>query len=142
MTDTVTAAAAAVDYDAWVNGDDGDPIPQSSAPTSIRTIVDLLDIRPGISVLEIGTGTGYSSALLAEVVGPSGRVVSIDVDQELVERAADLHQRAGHQQVEIHTADGFAGWPAVAPYDRIIGWTTPHVVPQAWVEQVADGGII
>jgi len=134
---------AGIDYDYWTTDPHtGDPIPQSSSPTRIAEMVALVDIEPGMRVLEIGTGTGYTAAVLAETVGPSGHVVSLDVDRELVARAAELHQRAGNSHVEIHVIDGTKGWETGAPYDRIIGWTTPHVLPEQWVQQSADGAVI
>lgn len=142
MTDLVTATLAAVDYDAWVTTDDGDRIPQSSAPHTIEAMLRLLDVRPGQRVMEIGTGSGYTGALLAHAVGQAGRVVSLDVDAQLVERAAERHEQAGNRHVEVHGTDGFAGWPTGGPYERIVGWATPHVLPRAWVDQAANDGVI
>ncbi|MFB9904234.1 protein-L-isoaspartate O-methyltransferase family protein [Allokutzneria oryzae] len=87
-------------------------------------------------------GSGYSSALLASTVGPAGRVTSIDIDPGLVQRASALHARAGNAHVQVHASDGFLGWTPTAPYERIVGWTTPHVLPAAWVEQAAEGAVI
>lgn len=132
-----------VDYEYWTTDPHtGDPIPQSSSPARIGEMVSLADIQPGMRVLEIGTGTGYTAAVLAEAVGPSGYVVSLDVDQELVARATELHRLAGNVHVEIHEVDGTQGWKPGAPYDRIIGWTTPHVIPEEWVRQSAHGAVI
>lgn len=142
MTDSVAAAAAAVDYDTWVKTDDGGTIPQSSAKKRIGSILEVLDVQLGANVMEIGTGSGYSSAVLSRLVGRDGRVVSIDVDAALVKRAGALHEQAGHRNVEVYAADGFAGWELNAPFDRIVAWTTPHVLPEAWVAQTAPGGVI
>jgi protein-L-isoaspartate(D-aspartate) O-methyltransferase len=141
VTDTVAAAAAAVDYDSWVMTDDGHPIPQSTTDYLIHNMLVLLGVAPGSRILEIGTGSGYSGAVIAKAVG-DGHLVSIDIDAGLVERAAGLHQKANHTNVEVHAADGFLGWVPAAPYDGVIGWTTPHVLPQAWVDQTADQGVI
>jgi protein-L-isoaspartate(D-aspartate) O-methyltransferase len=142
VTDTVTAAAATLDYDAWVKTDEGRTIPQSTADGRIRSMLDMLDLRPGARVMEVGTGSGYSGAVLSRIVGEDGHVVSIDIDADLVERAANLHRKAGHANIEVHASDGFAGWAPAAPLDRIIGWTTPHVLPDRWVEQAAAGAVI
>lgn len=142
MTENPPAAAATVDYDTWVKHADGSPVRQSTADSRIKKMVAMLDLHPGARVLEIGTGSGYSSAVLAGIVGESGHVVSIDVDQELVARAATLHAQAGHQNVEVHAADGFQGWAQGAPFDRVIAWTTPHVIPAPWVEQTVEDGVI
>lgn len=142
MTDTVTAAIAAVDYEAWTIDKDGYRIPQTTRDATIHRMLRLLDIQPGMSVMEIGTGSGYSGALLAEAVGDSGRVVSIDVDEDLVSRARAMHAKAGHVHVELHAGDGYVGWPQGGPFDRVVGWTTPHMLPDAWVGQTGEGSVI
>ena len=139
MSDIVTAT---VDYDTWVKTDEGHTVPQSTADKRSRSMVDMLDVHPGVRVLEIGTGSGYSGAVLSRIVGDTGHVVSIDVDAALTERATALHAQAGHTNVEVHTADGFGGWPPAAPVDRIVGWATPHVLPASWVEQAAPEAVI
>ncbi|HZU15602.1 MAG TPA: methyltransferase domain-containing protein, partial [Candidatus Dormibacteraeota bacterium] len=117
-------------------------IAQTSAPEVIQAMLELLDPCPGQRVLEVGTGSGYSAALLAHLLGPQGRLVSLDVDPDLVERAQWLHRQAGHGQVEVHRADGFGGWPPAAPFEGIVAWATPHLLPRAWVEQTTAGGTI
>ncbi|MDX2968342.1 methyltransferase domain-containing protein [Kribbella solani] len=142
MSEAVQDAAARIDYDAWITGDTGDLIPQRTNATTIRDMVGLLDLKPGMTVMEVGTGTGYSGAVLAEMVGAPGRVVSLDVHPDLVQRAARRHKQAGNANVEVHTVDGYVGWPEAAPFDRVVGWTTPHVIPQTWADQSMDGAII
>ncbi|MBI3687088.1 MAG: methyltransferase domain-containing protein [Actinobacteria bacterium] len=142
MTDLIAAAAAAVDYDAWTSTADGYLIPQVTTDTMIHGMLQMLDLEPGMRVLEVGTGSGYSGALLSRIVGADGHVVSVDIDPSLVERARVLHDRAGHTNVEVHAADGFEGWQASGPYDRIVGWVTPHVVPSAWVKQAKPGAVL
>lgn len=131
-----------VDRDTWVLADDGHRVPQASSPDIIATMLGLLDLRPGMRVLEIGTGSSYSTALLARAVGSSGCVVSIDVDAALAQRARSLHRQAGHDNVTVHVGDGFTGWPEGAPYDRVIAWATPPWLPRAWVEQAASDAMI
>ncbi|PWK83219.1 protein-L-isoaspartate(D-aspartate) O-methyltransferase [Lentzea atacamensis] len=142
MTDTVTAAAATVDYDAWTTDDDGNLIPQITTATTIFTMLRALDVKPGMNVLEIGTGSGYSGAVASKLVGEAGHVFSIDIDAGLASRAAKRHDEAGHTNIEVHAADGFAGWEKGEPFDRVVGWTTPHVLPIAWVQQINSGGLI
>jgi protein-L-isoaspartate(D-aspartate) O-methyltransferase len=133
--------AATLDYEYFVNEPDGSPLPQSSAKSVVHDMVGLLDLRPGHHVLEVGTGSGYSAALLAIHVGSLGRVVSLDVDAALVARARAKHAALG-TGVEVHEGDGMHGWPAGAPFDRVVGWATPPCLPSAWVEQVAEDAVL
>lgn len=142
MTDLVTAVAATIDYDDWTTTEDGELVPQISAETTIHNMLRLLDVRPGMTVMEIGTGSGYSGSLLSGIVGARGHVVSVDIDPSLVERASARHEQAGHANIELHAADGFNGWPTAAPFDRIVGWVTPHVVPTTWIKQAKPGAVI
>jgi len=142
VTDLIAAAAAAVDYDDWTTTEDGDLIPQVTTDTTIHGMLRMLDLQPGMRVMEVGTGSGYSGALLSRIVGVDGHLVSVDIDPSLVERARALHGRAGHTNVEVHAADGFEGWEASGPYDRIVGWVTPHVLPNAWVQQATPGAVL
>jgi protein-L-isoaspartate(D-aspartate) O-methyltransferase len=113
-----------------------------SAPESIHRELTSLDVPAGARVLEIGTGSGYSGALLAELAGPHGTVVSVDVDPHLVGWANLLHYQRGLTTVRCHHADGMTGYPPHAPYDRIAVWCTPPRLPTAWVDQLAPGGRI
>lgn len=141
MTDRVTQAIAAVDYDDHVREPDGSVVPQSSSPVVIERLIRLADLDRGHRVLEIGTGSGYSSALLAAIVGDDGDVATIDVDPRLIARARARHAEAG-TMVRFDVGDGYDGYQPTAPYDRVIAWATPHVVPSAWLEQVVDEGVI
>ncbi|MFC7741095.1 methyltransferase domain-containing protein [Nocardiopsis composta] len=96
-------------------------------------------IEPGMRVLEIGSG-GYNAALIAELVGPSGRVVSLDIDPEVTERARKLLAGAGYPQVRVITADGTEGAPWQAPFDRIVVTAGAWDIPPAWRDQLTDTG--
>jgi protein-L-isoaspartate O-methyltransferase len=85
---------------------------------------------------EVGTGSGYSTALLACLVGFDGRVVSIDVDSGLVERAARLQRADAFRQVLVQHGDGRLGWESAALYDRVVAWATAEELPAAWAEQL------
>ncbi|GAA0380545.1 hypothetical protein GCM10009541_23880 [Micromonospora gifhornensis] len=114
-----------------------------SAAESIQREVIALDVPEGARVLEIGTGTGYSGALLAALTGTSGRVTSVDISDHLVGWANRLHRQRGLTTITCHVADGLAGYLPHAPYQRLVAWCTPPRLPRAWVDQVtADGRIV
>jgi protein-L-isoaspartate(D-aspartate) O-methyltransferase len=94
-------------------------------------------------VLEIGTGSGYSTALLCTLVGEEGSVISLDIDQEMVERASALLRQDGFINAQVLCADGRFGYPAGAPYERLVAWAAAeNRIPAAWREQVIAGGLI
>ena len=110
-----------------------------SQPYIVGFMLAALKLEPTHRVLEIGTGSGYQTALLAELVA---RVYSLDVVQELADGARRLLDSLGYRNVIVRVADGHAGWPEHAPYDRIVGAAAPEGIPPALVEQLTDGGII
>lgn len=116
--------------------------PHRSNPSVIHRELTTLDVHPGMNVLEIGTGSGYSGALLAELVGPTGTVTSLDIDPYLVRWANLIHHERGLDHIRCHVTDGTAGLADKAPYDRLVAWCTPPMLPKAWVDQVTDGGLI
>src|SRR5690606_40047772 len=97
---------------------DGRPLSSASAPGIVSAMRDQLDVHPGQRVLEIGAGTGYNAALLAELTGPGGRVTSIDVDPWCTARARRALERTGHA-VDLRTGDGAHGTGDGATFDRI-----------------------
>jgi len=123
-------------------GADGLPVSSSSQPAMMAIMLDQLDLRRGHRVLEIGTGSGYNAAVMAEVVGASGEVVSIDIDPELVSRASASLTRAGYEAVAVKCADGGFGDPDGAPYDRIIVTAGAWDIAPAWLNQVGPGGLL
>lgn len=141
--DVVAGAAAGVDPDFYALGPDGQAIHQRSRPAAVQETVRLLDVGPGMRVLEIGSGSGYSGALLAGLVTTSGHVFSVDIDPLLVDRAASLHTRHGYgERITMAFADGMAGHPAGAPYARIVAWAVPRLLPATWVQQTSEDGLI
>ncbi|MFH5208133.1 methyltransferase, FxLD system [Antrihabitans sp. NCIMB 15449] len=112
----------------------------ASMPSLMAIMLDQLDIRPGMKVLEIGTGTGYNAALLASVVGDHGAVTSIDIDEEVVNGARVALDNNGFASVRTLVADGGIGEPDGAPYDRIIATVGAWDIPRSWCYQLADGG--
>lgn len=138
------AAAAAYRDEALVVkcGPDGLPVSSSSQPAMMAIMIGQLGLMPGHRVLEIGTGTGYNAAVMAEVTGPSGQVVSIDIDPELTGRAAAALQAAGYPDVRVLCGDGGYGDPAGAPFDRIIVTAGAWDIAPAWLDQLAPGGLL
>ncbi|GAB3165186.1 hypothetical protein GCM10027059_22510 [Myceligenerans halotolerans] len=139
---TVTDALATVDYDHFVTQPDGSKLPQSSSITAIREMLEDLDVRPGDRVLEIGTGSGFTTGLLATLAGETGTVHSVEVLEDLVPRARDRLATAGITNAVVDSGDGYTGDPAHGPYDRVIAWATPHVIPAAWVDQLTTDAVV
>jgi protein-L-isoaspartate(D-aspartate) O-methyltransferase len=118
--------------------EDGQAVSSSSQPAIMAEMLERLELAPGQRVLEIGAGTGYNAALLAEL---AGAVLTVDVDPELAE-AARLRLTEGGHSAEVVVGDGMAGWPDGAPYDRIIVTATPPHIPAAWRDQLREGGLL
>jgi methyltransferase of ATP-grasp peptide maturase system len=112
----------------------------STRPSLMLAMLHILDVRDGVTVLEVGTGTGYNSALLSERLG-SGNVTTVDIDPELTDAARLRLADAGYRPT-VATFDGPRGYPARAPYDRIITTVATEHVPYAWVGQTRPGGVI
>lgn len=112
----------------------------TSAPHLVAEMLDLLDARPGHRVLEVGTGTGWTAALLARRVGEAA-LISVEIDSTVAARAAENLRSAG-LAVHVVTADGTQGWPAAAPYDRVHVTAGVADITHAWVEQTRPGGVI
>jgi protein-L-isoaspartate(D-aspartate) O-methyltransferase len=116
----------------------GVPTSSSSQPAVMAAMLEALDLRAGHRVLEVGTGTGWNAALLAHLVGPAGLVTSVEIDADLADRARAALAGEAH----VHVGDGHAGWPAGAPFDRIVATASTATVPRAWFDQLAPGGIL
>jgi protein-L-isoaspartate(D-aspartate) O-methyltransferase len=110
-----------------------------SAPTVIAMMLGQLQVRPGQRVLEIGSG-GYNAALLRQLVGPDGSVTTIDIDQEVVDRARACLAAAGYSDVRALRADAEFGAARYGPFDRIIITAGAWDIPPAWVEQLTEAG--
>lgn len=108
-----------------------------SQPYIVALMSELIDLQPGERVLEIGTGSGYQAAILAEL---TDQVYSIEIIPELATRARETLDRLGYSQVTTKQADGYWGWEEYAPFDAIIVTAAPDHVPQPLVNQLADGG--
>ncbi|MGH3811415.1 MAG: methyltransferase, FxLD system [Pseudonocardiaceae bacterium] len=117
----------------------GSSISSVSAPWLQTMMLGQLQVAPGQRVLEIGSG-GYNAALLRELVGPEGSVTTLDIDQEIADRARTCLATAGYRDVHVLCADGEFGAAEYGPFDRIIVTVGTRDIPPAWVEQLAEGG--
>jgi protein-L-isoaspartate(D-aspartate) O-methyltransferase len=108
-----------------------------SQPYIVALSTDLLRIDSNSVVLDVGTGSGYQAAVLAEI---ARQVYSIDILEALTRSAAANLAALGYKNVEIQSADGYAGWPQKAPFDAIVVAATAPRVPPALVEQLKPGG--
>jgi protein-L-isoaspartate(D-aspartate) O-methyltransferase len=108
-----------------------------SQPFIVALMTELLDPKPTDVVLEVGTGSGYQAALLAECVR---RVHTIEIVAPLGERARALLAELGYRNIEVRIGDGYQGWPQAAPFDAIVVTAAPDHVPQPLVEQLKPGG--
>jgi protein-L-isoaspartate(D-aspartate) O-methyltransferase len=119
---------------------EGEPTSSTSEPSLMAAMLESLRLSPGMSVLEIGAGIGYNAALMAELVGIEGLVVSLELDGELAAETSRRLADAGYRRVHVEHRDGCGGAPEHAPYDRVIATVgCPDVCP-AWVQQLGEDG--
>jgi protein-L-isoaspartate(D-aspartate) O-methyltransferase len=118
---------------------DGSATSSSSMPSLMASMLEALELEPGMRVLEIGAGIGYNAALISEIVGDGSLVTTVDIDRELVEEAGERLAAAGYGDVDLRWADGFESVQAGA-FDRIVATVgCPDLAP-AWFEQLAPTG--
>jgi protein-L-isoaspartate(D-aspartate) O-methyltransferase len=110
-----------------------------SAPSMVAIMCDVLDIRDGMKVLEIGTGTGYHAAVMAILAG-SGKVYTVERIQVLADRAREILKQLEYYNIEVFVSDGSEGLAQFAPYDRISVAAAAPEIPQPLVEQLKDVG--
>ena len=110
-----------------------------SQPYIVAFMTQALEIQPGSRVLEVGTGSGYQAAVLAEL---AGEVYTIEILPLLAERARQTLQSLGYHRIQVQTGNGYLGWPEHAPYDRIMVTAAPEEVPPALVSQLKVGGLM
>jgi protein-L-isoaspartate(D-aspartate) O-methyltransferase len=108
-----------------------------SQPYIVALMTELVEPRSDSRVLEVGTGSGYQAAVLAEIVD---HVYSIEIEDELAHRAAALLDGLGYDNVSVRAGDGYGGWPEQAPFDIIVVTAAPDHVPQALLDQLKPGG--
>lgn len=108
-----------------------------SQPFIVAAMTELLDVGKHHRVLEIGTGSGYQAAILAEL---AGEVFTVEIVPQLAQSASERLWRLGYRNVHVRHADGYQGWPDSAPFDRIILTAAPEQIPEALIAQLATGG--
>jgi protein-L-isoaspartate(D-aspartate) O-methyltransferase len=108
-----------------------------SQPFIVAIMTELMDLAPGDRVLEIGTGSGYQAAVLAEV---AAQVFTVEIVEELAKTATERLKRLGYARVEVRHGDGYKGWPGKAPFDAIMVTAAPPSIPDALVQQLKTGG--
>lgn len=110
-----------------------------SQPFMVGLMTELLSLTGGERVLEVGTGSGYQTAILAEL---AGHVWSIEIIQALQDRAKRVLADLGYANIDFRTGDGRLGWREAAPFDRILVAAAASAAPRPLVEQLADGGVM
>jgi len=110
-----------------------------SQPYIVAFMTEALRLEPAHKVLEIGTGSGYQAAILAEL---AGQVFTIEIIEELADRARRTLSGAGYRNVTVRAGNGYLGWPEHAPYDRIMVTAAPEDVPPALIEQLKMDGLM
>jgi protein-L-isoaspartate(D-aspartate) O-methyltransferase len=152
--DRVAAAFAAVPRASFLPegerrsaGFDG-PLPighgqTNSQPRTVESMLRLLDVNPGHKVLDVGSGSGWTTALLAHLTGPTGRVLGVEIEPDLVELGTRNLDAFGFSWASIHEArPGVLGLPDAAPYHRILVSAMARELPDELVEQLHSGGVM
>jgi len=106
-------------------------------PYDVAFMTEVLDPKPGDRVYEVGTGSGYQSAILSRLVKD---VYSVEIHAPLSERAAAVHKELGYSNIHTRVGDGYEGWPDAAPFDAIIVTCAPQKIPQPLFDQLKEGG--
>jgi len=149
ITDSLTLAAMRAvprhefvpeDQRAWAYVDTPLPIGHGqtiSQPAVVAFMTQVIRPRPGLRVLEVGTGSGYQAAVLAET---GARVWTIEIFRALADEARARLRRLGYRSVQVRHGDGYAGWPDVAPFDAIVVTAGADSIPPPLIRQLAPGG--
>ncbi len=117
-------------------------ISSSTSPSLMASMIEILDLKKGHKVLEIGTGTGYNAAILAEIVADEKKVYSLDIDKETVLEAKRNLKKAGYQQINLLCRDANNGWNKNILFDRIIFTASVKKIPPKIINQLRIGGIV
>ena len=112
----------------------------NSQPMTVRLMLEWLEVEPGSKILDVGSGSGWTTALLAKLTGPKGKVYAVEIVPELVDFGRDNCQRAGVVNAEFHQAGKKLGLPKFAPYDRILVSAEASRLPEELLGQLISGG--
>ncbi len=111
-----------------------------SQPLTVAAMTEALQPRRGQKILEIGSGSGYQAAILAEIIGPRGKIITLERISALVDFAKNNIKTCNFKTIEIIHSDGTNGYPEEAPFDRIIVTASAREIPKALVNQLKEGG--
>jgi len=120
--------------------EEGRPSSSTSQPSLVALMLEELALEPGMRVLEIGTGTGYNAALMAEIVEDPKLITTIDIQEDVVRQTRRLLERAGYGEIRVLCRDGAQGAPEGAPYERVIATVGCPDLSWRWVEQLSTEG--
>jgi Protein-L-isoaspartate carboxylmethyltransferase len=122
----------------------GTHISTISQPSFVLKIIDLIDLKPGMKVFELGTGSGWTSALMSHIVGPTGKIVTTEIIPEMAERAKKAQSQFPElaENVEIRCEDGFEGVAEQGPYDRIVFTAGAKEFPHKLFMQLKEQGLM
>jgi protein-L-isoaspartate(D-aspartate) O-methyltransferase len=136
-------AALYADHAVILVGDDDDDVPSTiSQPSFVLRMLDLLQLKPGQKVFELGTGSGWNAALMGRLVGPNGHVHSLEIIPGMATAATDAIEKLGIKNVKVIAGDGGDGYAAGAPYDRAIFTAGTYDLPRPFHEQLKEGGLL
>jgi protein-L-isoaspartate(D-aspartate) O-methyltransferase len=127
-------------YQRMAYDDESIPIGEAQTitpPYDVAFMTEVLDPKPTDRVYEVGTGSGYQSAILSRLVKD---VYSVEIHEPLSKRATQVHKELGYTNIHTRVGDGYEGWPDAAPFDSIIVTCAPTKVPQPLIEQLKEGG--
>ncbi len=111
-----------------------------SAPHMVAIMCELLDLKEGHKVLEVGTGRGYHAAVVAEIVGEKGKVITVERIEELARKAREVLESLGYSNIRVVVGDGSKGFKEESPYDRIFVTASAPDVPKPLIDQLKPGG--
>lgn len=122
--------------------DNGRCLRSSLQPSIVATMLECLEVQPNQRVFEIGTGSGYSTALLTNLTGDPRLVTTIDDDEDVLTLATSAFERTIGQGITVLVGNGLEGYPPGAPYDRILATVSMTHIPPDWYQQLVPGGIL